>query len=196
MMHTERVEKAIRFAGKYHRDHMRHDALPYLTHLFSVALLTTLHEVDEDIVITALLHDVLEDTHASAEDIEEQFGVQVRAYVESLTEELRENKHDRTWKERKESYLEALTTAPLPAFVVAIADKIHNAESLAHIIEQDGCAGLRRFGEGGAGLLWFHNEVLKLALLRIPNSPITERLRSCIHAEERLIELCKTEISS
>lgn len=196
MMHTERVERAIRFAGKYHRDHMRHDALPYLTHLFSVALLTTLHEVNEDIVITALLHDVLEDTHATAAEIEELFGVQVRAYVESLTEELKENKHDRTWKERKESYLEALAHAPLPAFVVAIGDKIHNAESLTHIIEQDGCAGLRRFGEGGKGLVWFHNEVLKLAVARIPNSPITERLRSCIHTETQLIELCSSQVSS
>ena len=193
MMHTDRIEHAIRFAGKHHRDHMRHDALPYLTHLFSVALLTTLHEVNEDMVITGLLHDALEDTDATAEEVEAEFGVQIRAYVESLTEELKENRLDRTWKERKESYLEALVHAPLPAFVVAIADKIHNAESLAHIIEQDGCAGLRRFGAGGKGLVWFHKEVLRLAETRIPASPITERLRSCIHNEERLISLCSVE---
>lgn len=190
MMHTERIERAIRFAGKHHREHMRHDNLPYLTHLMSVALLTTLHEVNEDIIITALLHDCLEDTDATALEIEASFGVQVRAYVESLTEEQKENKRDHPWRERKQAYLEALSHAAVPAFVVALADKIHNAESLAHIIEQDGCAGLRRFGEGGSGLLWFHTEVLHLAEIRIPTSAITERLRTCIAIEERLIQTC------
>lgn len=134
-MYSYRLEQAIRAAAVLHKDQMRNGAppLPYVTHLTAVAWLTNDYTDDEDTVIAAWLHDTIEDTDYTFEELEEDFGEKVRKIVEAVTEPKEKNGKKLSWLEKKETYLEQLEKGPKEALIVAVADKIHN---LRCIVEQ------------------------------------------------------------
>lgn len=86
---TDRLEKAIKWARKKHHGSWRDgaDPLPYITHPIEVLTILRYEAgvTDEDALIAAVLHDVVEDTDAKLEDLEEKFGSVVRALVQELT---------------------------------------------------------------------------------------------------------------
>lgn len=123
------VERAMRVAARCHRDHRRKASdLPYISHPASVALiLARAGFLDDAILAAALLHDVVEDTPYSAEQLAAEFPEDVARYVAVLTE--RKLDHDgrkRSWQERKEEHVAHVGSAPLPARAVVLADKLHN----------------------------------------------------------------------
>lgn len=127
MSYSYRIEQAIRAASVLHKDQVRRGdtPFPYVTHLFAVALLVADYTDNEDALVAALLHDTLEDTDYTAEELSDDFGGTVMDIVLEVTEP----KHDGTkqnWKERKQAYLKQLKTASQEALIVAAADKIHN----------------------------------------------------------------------
>ena len=131
-MYSYRLEQAIRAAAVLHQDQKRRGKLPlpYITHLAAVAWLLNDYTKDENTVIAAWLHDTLEDTDYSAEELEEDFGLEVRKIVEAVTEPKEENGKKLSWKERKTAYLERLKVGPEAALLVSAADKIHNMRSI------------------------------------------------------------------
>ena len=131
-MYTYRIEQALRAATILHKDQVRKGSvpLPYVSHLFAVAMIAIDYTNDEDILIAALLHDTLEDTDYTPNELETDFGVKVREIVESLTEPQDTDKKTYPWKESKERYSKQLTKAPEEALIIAAADKIHNMRSM------------------------------------------------------------------
>ena len=87
-MYSYKIEQAIKAAALLHQDHMRLGSIPipYITHLISVSLIVRDYTADEDTLVAALLHDTLEDTDYTAEELREDFGDTVTNYVEILTE--------------------------------------------------------------------------------------------------------------
>lgn len=145
MIYSYRIEQAIRAAAILHKDHVRKGAmpLPYVTHLFSVACIIASYTDDEDIIIAGLLHDTLEDTDYTPEELEEDFGAHVRTLVEAVTQP---EAGSGTWKERHQAYIQGLKEAPSEALIVAAADKIHNMRSVIEIYYQHRARFLRDFG--------------------------------------------------
>lgn len=88
MNHTPQIKSAIQFAARKHHGHMRQEAepLPYITHLFSVALLVAEDGAGDDIVTAALLHDTLEDTDTTRKEIVQSFNEHVAELVEAISE--------------------------------------------------------------------------------------------------------------
>ncbi|CAG1022856.1 guanosine-3',5'-bis(diphosphate) 3'-pyrophosphohydrolase [Methylococcales bacterium] len=131
-MYSYRLEQAIRAAAVLHKDQKRRGKLPlpYITHLAAVAWLVSDYTDHEDTVIAAWLHDTLEDTDYTAEELEEDFGRDVRRIVETLSEPKERDGKKLPWKERKLAYLEQLKAGPDEALLVAAADKIHNMRSI------------------------------------------------------------------
>jgi (p)ppGpp synthase/HD superfamily hydrolase len=131
-MYSYRLEQAIRAAAVLHKDQKRRGKLPlpYITHLAAVAWLVADYTKNEDCVIAAWLHDTLEDTDYTAEELEEDFGREVRKIVETVTEPKEKDGEKLPWKERKTAYLEQLKAGPNEALLVAAADKIHNMRSI------------------------------------------------------------------
>lgn len=131
-MYSYRLEQAIRAAAVLHKDQRRRGKLPlpYVTHLAAVAWLVADYTKNEDCVIAAWLHDTLEDTDYTAEELEEDFGREVRKIVETVTEPKEKAGEKLPWKERKTAYLEQLKAGPDEALLVAAADKIHNMRSI------------------------------------------------------------------
>lgn len=175
MNHTPQIKRAIQFAARKHHGHLRissteEEPLPYVTHLFSVALLVAEDGAPDDVVTAALLHDTLEDTDTTREELVSAFNENVA----KLVEEVSENK-ELEWKERKEEYLAGMERSSDGAFLIALADKVDNVESRIEEYEKQGEAFLARWERPNADHLWFYGEALRVAQARLPDHPLTKR---------------------
>lgn len=131
-MYTYRIEQALRAVTILHKDQVRKGSvpMPYVSHLFAVAMIAIDYTNEEDVLITALLHDTIEDTDYTPEELEKDFGGKVREYVEALTEPADTDKKTYNWKETKATYAKQLKRAPQESLLVAAADKIHNMRAM------------------------------------------------------------------
>ncbi len=82
---SERVQAALDYAREAHRDQLRKSGEPYIVHPVLVASIVASITGDEAMVIAALLHDVVEDTHITTEDVTRDYGEDVAHLVEGLT---------------------------------------------------------------------------------------------------------------
>jgi len=186
MIYTPRLENAIRIASQYHHGQFRkeHDELPYVSHPFSVASLVSNYTDDEDIVIAALLHDTVEDTHMEHDELIKLFGERVSELVDGVSEP----KGDMPWKERKDVYLEKLQTGSLDALLIAAADKIHNMQSKHRIYSDQGKEFVQSTGLLNEKYIWYHGTVCDIVKERLKGSPIVELYEETFEKEKTLYE--------
>ena len=130
-MYTYKVEQAIKAAAILHQDQLRKGSvqLPYVTHLIAVMMITRDYTDDENTLVAALLHDTLEDTDYTIDELKEDFGETVAELVQTLTEPRRTGDTKMPWIEVKKTYAKQLRKGPQAAIVIAAADKIHNFRS-------------------------------------------------------------------
>lgn len=127
-----RFEDAVLYATRTHALQARKGGtVPYLAHLFAVAALVMESGGSEDETIAALLHDAGEDQGGEprVQDIERRFGKAVAEIVRECSDTLESPKPP--WDERKRRYAASLAGAGAGALRVSLADKIHNARSMA-----------------------------------------------------------------
>lgn len=164
MIYTPRIKKALQFAARKHANHFRAELppLPYITHLVSALLIAAEHTNDEDVLVSILLHDTVEDTATTFEEIEADFGLLVRSMVQTVSDPKGTNETPLSWKEKKEIYLEQLRQGGDQALMVAAADKIDNLESKLEAFAREGESFFSRFKERQSSYIWYHGEVLKI----------------------------------
>jgi (p)ppGpp synthase/HD superfamily hydrolase len=126
------LERALRWAAVCHRHQVRKGSdTPYVTHVMGVALVLDRLGFAEEVVIAGLLHDVVEDTPATLDEVEAGFGPAVAEIVRHCSEiKTDATGHKRPWIDRKRDQLEALQQAPVEARAVVLADKLHNLVSI------------------------------------------------------------------
>jgi guanosine-3',5'-bis(diphosphate) 3'-pyrophosphohydrolase len=157
------IEQAMRVAAVAHRE-MRRKAsdVPYIAHPASVALILSqagFH--DENILAAALLHDVVEDTEVTFDDLSRQFSPAVVDHVRALTEEKRDGEgNKRPWEDRKRDHLEHLKQSSLGARAIALADKLHNLQSILVEMEQQGMGVWAQFNALPDRALWYYRSML------------------------------------
>ncbi len=185
MNHTPQIKKAIQFAARKHHGQMRaeKEPLPYITHLLSVALLVAEDGAHDDVVTAALLHDTLEDTDTTREEIAASFNDRVATLVESVSEIKEINGKNLDWKEYKKNYLALMERVDENALTIAIADKVDNVESRVEGYEKEGAAFLARWKRPNEDYLWFYGEALRIAQARLPEHPLTKRYAEA-HAKQ------------
>jgi len=129
MNDLQKVIKAIDFAAKKHRDQRRKDAeaTPYINHPIELASLLIEHVGDDnlEVVISAILHDTVEDTQTTPEELEQTFGSRIRDVVMEVTD-------DRTLPKsvRKQMQIDHAGHSSHPARLVKLADKICNLRDM------------------------------------------------------------------
>ena len=125
------ILRAIDFAARKHRDQRRKDeeASPYINHPISVALLIADKGgvTDTEILATAILHDTLEDTNTTPEELEATFGARIRKLVEEVTDDKTLRKEAR--KQRQIEHAEHLSP---DAVLIKLGDKIANVLDVTH----------------------------------------------------------------
>lgn len=121
--------KCINFAAVKHRNQRRLDSdkTPYINHPIGVAYILTAEAgvTDFDVIQAAILHDTVEDTDTTFEEIEREFGAQVRRLVEEVTDDKSLPK-----AERKRLQIEHAAGTSHRAKLVKLADKIYNLRDL------------------------------------------------------------------
>ena len=137
---SELLHRAILFAAAAHRDQYRKGSqIPYLSHPLSVALILARLGFDDEVLAAAVLHDVLEDTPATVEQLRQQFGARVADLVDWTSETVTDARGGkRPWEDRKRDKVAKLASAPLEAKALALADALHNAVATLHELQQDG----------------------------------------------------------
>ncbi len=128
MNHSQKLLAAAHFAATRHRDQRRKDveSTPYINHPIEVALLLAQAGVDDtDSLLAALLHDTVEDTETTFEEIEARFGSHVRSLVEELTDDKARPK-----AERKQLQVDNAPKKSEEAKRIKLADKTANVRSM------------------------------------------------------------------
>jgi (p)ppGpp synthase/HD superfamily hydrolase len=162
MLYSPVVELAMRLAASAHEAQRRKGTdIPYVTHLAHVALILSRSGFDDDdILAAALLHDAVEDTELTHEDIVRDFGETIGQLVSAVSEV----KHDEDgialpWRHRKEEHVARLRHEPIAARAITLADKVHNVGTLLDDLNADPTAW-SRFSSTPSEQLWYHQAVL------------------------------------
>lgn len=126
------LDRAIVFAVEAHSGGVRKGTkTPYIVHpLEAVSIVTTMTD-DREVMAAAVLHDVVEDTEYTIEDIQAQFGDRVAELVGSESENKREDlPAEETWEIRKLETIEHLSRAGLEVKMIALSDKLSNIRAI------------------------------------------------------------------
>ena len=132
-MDLKRIRAAYEMARAAHAGQKRRDGSPYVTHCIAAADISVDIGLDEDSIIAALLHDVIEDTSLKHEDIARQFGSAVADIVEGVTKLTRvqyTSKEDEQAENLRKMLL--AMAKDIRVILIKIADRLHNMRTMAY----------------------------------------------------------------
>ena len=159
-------EKAVCFAVKAHSGMKRKDGdTPYLLHPMEAAAIAGTMTDDKRVLAAAVLHDVLEDTAVTEEELRKRFGDRITEYVLAETEDKRRGiPEDRTWEIRKKESLEDLAALTDPAVkILWLSDKLSNMRSFYRLYKEKGPSLWNKFNQTDPGKQkWYYCCILKL----------------------------------
>lgn len=130
------VRKAYSFSEEAHKEHKRYSGEQYFLHPAAVAKHLAELGMDSDTIAAGLLHDTVEDAGITEEQVEQEFGSDVRFLVEGVT---KLGKHKYRGAERHAESLRRLlvaTSADVRVLIIKLADRYHNMTTLQHVPEE------------------------------------------------------------
>ncbi|RSD29058.1 HD domain-containing protein [Mesobacillus subterraneus] len=170
----ELIEKALQIAAAAHEGQYRKNTkIPYIAHPVAVGMILQKAGYSDDLVAAGILHDTVEDTGLTMEDIEREFGRNIAEIVAGCSEPDK----SLSWEDRKEHTIEFLRNAPEEIRVVACADKLHNIRSIRLDIEQNGEEVWSRFKRGREQQEWYYRNVIE-SLSYKGEFPLLEQLKA------------------
>ena len=129
----ELIAQAVEYAREKHKDQKRKDGSPYIIHPLAVAEIVAEMGLDMDTILGALLHDCIEDTDASFDDIASRFGTTTAELVEGVTKLTRAN-----FSSTEEAQMENLRkmfmamSKDIRVVLIKIADRLHNMRTMQY----------------------------------------------------------------
>lgn len=149
------LEEAICFATKRHAGQVRKGSdIPYITHPLETMNILNAMKADTELLIAGVLHDTVEDTDTTPEEIRELFGEDVAALVAAHTED-----KSKSWMERKQHTIDELQTAPLRVKMLIMADKVSNLRSMYADYKLIGDKLWKRFNAPKEKQAWYYSGV-------------------------------------
>ena len=136
-MDMGRIRAAYDMARLAHSGQLRRDGSPYVTHCVAAADISVDMGLDEDSVVAALLHDVIEDTQLTHHDIARQFGEPVANIVEGVTKLTRvqyTSKEDEQMENLRKMLM--AMSKDIRVILIKIADRLHNMRTMAYQTEE------------------------------------------------------------
>ena len=172
-------EKAKLFAIQAHHGQIRKSEpdKPMIIHPISVGKLLESFGYDDNVVSAGYLHDVVEDTKYTIEDIEREFGKDIASLVKGASEPDK----SLSWEDRKKHTIEETKTLPLRNKLVICADKINNLEDLFLKFEKSGKRDFSAFNRGEEAQKWYYTNMYESLISgEDKNLPIFIRLKDII----------------
>jgi GTP pyrophosphokinase len=180
-MLSERLSQALALAIEAHNGQFRKETtIPYIAHPMAVASIALEYGADEDQAMAALLHDAVEDGGAKyAEIIRSKFGDRVADIVNGCTDGVPDNNGIKPpWKQRKESYIAHLKSAPDDVLLVSGSDKLHNARAIVSDLKNIGLRVFDRFSSSKTDTLWYYQSLADIFKTR--NTPTAKALSETV----------------
>jgi len=137
-LNLDKLNKAYNFAINAHKNQKRDSGDPYSIHPIAVANILTDLKLDSATIATGLLHDTIEDTHATYETIKGEFGEEVADLVDGVTKiSVFENTAENNSKAENFRKLILATSKDIRVLLVKIADRLHNMRTIEGIERED-----------------------------------------------------------
>jgi guanosine-3',5'-bis(diphosphate) 3'-pyrophosphohydrolase len=164
------IRKAYAYGMKMHEGQMRKSGEPYFTHPVAVAAILTEQRLDDATIITALLHDTIEDTRSTYAEIAEMFGGEVAELVDGVTK-LTNLQLSSTESQQAENFrkLFMAMSRDLRVILVKLADRLHNMRTIRSMKVEKQAQKARETMEifaplaGRMGMQWMREELEDLS---------------------------------
>jgi guanosine-3',5'-bis(diphosphate) 3'-pyrophosphohydrolase len=135
------IIKAYEFSQFHHRFQQRSSGEPYFVHPLEVARIATTWKLDSESIITALLHDIVEDTAATLSDIEKEFGADVARLVDGVTKlnsiEINPESSERSEQAENLRKLVLAMSVDVRVLLIKLMDRLHNMRTLKFLKSPD-----------------------------------------------------------
>lgn len=130
---TSLLDRAIIFAVKAHAGtERRGKGFPYIVHPMEAVEIVSTMTPDQELLSAAALHDVVEDTDVSIDEIRAEFGDRIAGLVAAESDTFEEGvSEEDSWHARKKAAIDRLAAAPYDAKIVALGDKLSNMRAIA-----------------------------------------------------------------
>jgi GTP pyrophosphokinase len=191
------IHRAYLFSAEAHKEQKRRSGIPYVSHPLAVAHILTQLRMDAQTIASALLHDTIEDTGATEEQIAQDFGQEVAALVNGVTK-LNKLEFGSREEHQAESFRKMVVAMAkdIRVILVKLADRLHNLRTLEHLSEPKQRAIAQESLDIYAplahrlGISWMKAELEDLSFRYVnPHvyAELTQRLASAEEARERSI---------
>ncbi len=167
------IFSAIQFAAEAHAGQYRKGTnIPYISHLINVMQILCENSCTEEVIAAGLLHDVVEDTTVTIEEVETRFGAEVAFLVKGATEiqkldKIRTITDEASWKERKLHTIYFLTNEATPdQLMVSAADKLDNIRAIRKDYSRLGEDLWHRFNAGKEEQKWYYSGIVEVFVKR------------------------------
>lgn len=186
MIYTAKLQNAIDLAIKAHKGQTRKGKpdVPYVTHPLFVGLILAKIVAEENVIIAGILHDTIEDTKTTKEDIEKEFGKEVAEMVNDVTEQ------DKSlpWAMRKQQALEHIPKMSHGSLMVKSADQLHNMRDLIEDYKKEGDKMFERFNAPKQKQLERYKILIPTIEKAWPENPLLPDLKEALREVEKLFK--------
>lgn len=131
------IQRAYEFAKKAHEGQVRASGEPYFSHVYETAILATHLKLDADSVAAALLHDTIEDCQVDGKTLEKNFGKEIAALVEGVSNLTRVEFESKEEKQAENFRKMLISMAKdIRVILIKLCDRLHNMRTLDHMSEE------------------------------------------------------------
>ena len=171
-------ELALEFAIKAHNGQIRKGEpdKPEFFHVLDVGNILKENGFDENVVAAGYLHDVVEDTKYTLEEVKKEFGDDIASLVEGASEPDK----SLTWEERKKHTIENIKKLDLRHKAIVCADKISNLEDLYYVFGKTGVKDFSNFNRGYDKQKWYYTSIFESIIENEEMIPMFERYKELL----------------
>ena len=167
---VELISRAYAFGKQKHVNQKRHSGEPYFSHPIEVAIILAGQKLDDDTIVTALLHDTLEDTDATFKEVTELFGLEIAQLIDGVTK-LTNLELSSVQAKQAENFRKLLLamSQDLRVLLVKLGDRLHNMRTIKHMQPEKQLSKARETMDifaplaGRMGMQWMRDELEDLA---------------------------------
>ena len=203
---TDRIKKAYFLARDAHKNQYRRSGEPYIIHPVATAQILAEMNMDSESVCAAILHDVVEDTEYTLEDIRKLFGDNVAQLVDGVTKlgEITQNASREEQQSENVRKMFLAMSKDIRVIIIKLADRVHNMRTLEHMPEEKRRYKARETLEIYAplahrlGIRRFKEELEDLAIRfldPVAYKEIEHNLQKQVESQQEFIEKIKTQIT-